>query len=162
MVTLCPTGRTQPVAASGCLASGAAAAQIVWVVLLTNVTSRAPIAADEAAEVAPAVGWDRVGVADARRAGAEERAVAGLVAVAGWLGDAGLAVAGLAVLAGTPTTGVAAGDAAGPTGWAAHAVVTIVISAATTARASRLPASPPRSDARPTRPFPSSAPSGWP
>src|ERR1700753_3538454 len=40
IVTLCPGGRTQPVAASGVLALGAAATQIVWAIWLTNVTRR--------------------------------------------------------------------------------------------------------------------------
>jgi hypothetical protein len=68
--------------------------------------------------------------------------VAGIVAVAGWPGDAGLAVAGPVLLAGTPVTGVAVGraeDAVGrgiPACWAAHAVVSTVVSAVTAARAS--------------------------
>src|ERR1700744_4289128 len=40
IVTLCPGGSTQPVAASGVLALGAAATQIVWAIWLTNVTRR--------------------------------------------------------------------------------------------------------------------------
>src|ERR1700733_10282466 len=40
MVTLCPAGSTQPVAASGVLALGAAATQIVCDIRLTNVTRR--------------------------------------------------------------------------------------------------------------------------
>jgi hypothetical protein len=40
IVTLCPAGSTQPVAASGVLGFGAAATQIVCRVLLTNVTRR--------------------------------------------------------------------------------------------------------------------------
>lgn len=42
IVTLCPAGSTQPVAASGVAALGAAATQIVSVILLTNVTRRVP------------------------------------------------------------------------------------------------------------------------
>src|SRR6516225_42391 len=40
IVTLCPAGSTQPVAASGVLALGAAATQIVCDIWLTNVTRR--------------------------------------------------------------------------------------------------------------------------
>src|ERR1700743_290345 len=42
IVTLCPAGTTQPVAASGVLARGAAATQIVCGIWLTNVTRRWP------------------------------------------------------------------------------------------------------------------------
>ena len=47
IVTLCPTGSTQPVAASGVLAFGAAATQIVCRIRLTNVTRRREPAAPE-------------------------------------------------------------------------------------------------------------------
>ena len=40
IVTLCPAGSTQPVAASGVFALGAAATQIVCAIWLTNVTRR--------------------------------------------------------------------------------------------------------------------------
>src|ERR1700761_7428482 len=42
IVTLCPGGSTQPLAASGVLALGAAATQIVGAIWLTNVTRRWP------------------------------------------------------------------------------------------------------------------------
>src|ERR1700760_4878450 len=42
MLTLWPTGSTQPVAASGWVWSGEAATQIVWVTRLTNVTTPLP------------------------------------------------------------------------------------------------------------------------
>ena len=111
IVTLCPTGRTQPVAASGCLASGAAATQIVWLVLLTNVTSRAPPdaagpAVAELAVVGPAAGPDRVGDADKAARLAEDRAVAGFVAVGRWPGVAGCA--------GAPWLGPPTTDVTGP------------------------------------------------
>src|ERR1700761_343144 len=48
MLTLCPTGSTQPVAASGCALSGEAATQIVWDTRLTNVTTRLPAGATTA------------------------------------------------------------------------------------------------------------------
>jgi hypothetical protein len=47
MVTLCPAGSTQPVAASGVAALGAAATQIVCDIWLTNVTRRREPAAPE-------------------------------------------------------------------------------------------------------------------
>src|ERR1700753_2654265 len=46
-----PTGRTQPVAASGWVWSGEAATQIVWVTRLTNVTTRLPAGATTAGAV---------------------------------------------------------------------------------------------------------------
>jgi hypothetical protein len=47
MLTLCPAGSTQPVAASGVAGLGAAATQIVCDILLTNVTRRREPAAPE-------------------------------------------------------------------------------------------------------------------
>src|SRR5260370_36252698 len=88
--TLCPAGRTHPVAAIGCLASGAAATQIGWLGLVTKVTRGAPPDVVEPAGADPAdVDGDWAGEAEAGAwwAGVagerEERAVAGIVAVTG-------------------------------------------------------------------------------
>src|SRR5579871_3069923 len=68
MVTLCPAGRTQPVAASGEVALGAAATQMVCAMWLTNVTRRWPAApdgggAEAAGSVGEVAGADGVAVA---------------------------------------------------------------------------------------------------
>ena len=79
MVTLCPAGSTQPVAASGVAGLGAAATQIVCDILLTNVTRRREPAAPEGggSEAAGAEEADDAGVAEGIRAsvGATERAL---------------------------------------------------------------------------------------
>src|SRR6201999_1773283 len=51
MLTLWPTGSTQPVAASGWVWSGEAATPIVWVTRLTTVTTRLPAGATTAGAV---------------------------------------------------------------------------------------------------------------
>ena len=68
MVTLCPAGSTQPVAASGVLGLGAAATQIVCDIWLTNVTRRRLAGGGGA----PAAGGPRGGGSEA--AGAAEAA----------------------------------------------------------------------------------------
>ena len=79
MVTLCPAGSTQPVAASGVAGLGAAATQMVCDILLTNVTRRREPAAPEGggSEAAGAEEAEDAGVAEGIRAsvGATERAL---------------------------------------------------------------------------------------
>src|ERR1700761_93693 len=100
MLTLCPTGSTQPVAVSGWALSGEAATQIVWDTRLTNVTTRLPAgattagpAADPAGAVVRAAGGGAAGVA-AGAGRARARGPAG--------GAAGGAIGGAAADGGDP------------------------------------------------------------
>jgi hypothetical protein len=78
IVTLCPAGSTQPVAASGVLALGAAATQIVCDIRLTNVTRRWSPAG------CPPAGWP---------AAAEEGGSAAAGTVGEWVADGRVCVA---------------------------------------------------------------------
>ena len=91
MVTLWPAGSTQPVAASGEVALGAAATQIVCDILLTNVTRRWPAAPAGGGE-AEAAG--SVGEAAARGWPCARRGVARRGLADGGGGAGGLAAAG--------------------------------------------------------------------
>src|SRR5215472_12448353 len=83
IVTLWPTGSTQPVADSGTLASGEAAAQMVWPVRLTKVTRRAPDERGPAVGVTGDDAWTDGGtVCDTARGGAV--VAAGGLAVGDW------------------------------------------------------------------------------
>ncbi len=109
MVTLCPAGSTQPVAASGVAGLGAAATQMVCDILLTNVTRRREPAAPEGGG-SEAAGAEEAEEAEERRTdvaegilasvGVAERALGDGVAVitADWL--AAVPVAAFAVAAG--------------------------------------------------------------
>src|ERR1700733_14475245 len=97
MVTLCPAGSTQPVAASGVAGLGAAATQIVCDILLTNVTRRREPAAPEGggSEAAGAEEAEAAGVAEGIRAsvGATERALGDGAGAAFFAAFAAVAVA---------------------------------------------------------------------
>src|SRR6202161_159391 len=89
MVTLCPAGSTQPVAASGVAELGAAATQIVCDIRLTNVTRRREPAGpegggSEAAGAEEAEEAEAAGVAEGMRAsvGVAERPLGVCVAFA--------------------------------------------------------------------------------
>ena len=95
MLTLWPAGSTQPVAASGCAASGEAATQIVCDTRLTNVTTRPPAGATtDGLTACPGPGSAAV-VAEGRPEGRVECAGdAGIDAVAAGRAVSGAAAAG--------------------------------------------------------------------
>jgi hypothetical protein len=131
IVTLCPAGSTQPVAASGALVSGEAATQMVWLTWLTKVTRRSvPVADgaddDEAGGWADGVGaWVvRVGVGRAGEADvAAERLVAG----------ARVIVIALALVAEAAGAGPSAAVVAGGTAEQAAAITAVATAAAASA-----------------------------
>src|ERR1700761_2837031 len=98
MLTLCPAGSTQPVAASGWALSGEAATQIVCVILFAKAPPRLPAGATPAGAESPEVPAGPVAAADARAGDRAERAECGLAdgieaITAGWAGS-GAAAAG--------------------------------------------------------------------
>jgi hypothetical protein len=119
-VTLCPAGSTQPVAASGEVALGAAATQIVCDILLTNVTRRWPAAPAEGGTEAAG----SVGEAAARAAAVDDGGAAG-EAVPGFAVP-GFAVAGADRAAADRDAAPVAGWPAVPVPPAAPAVATAV------------------------------------
>src|ERR1700761_1690422 len=103
MLTLCPAGRTQPVAASGCAASGEAATQIVCDTRLTNVTTRLPAGATTGGLAACPEPLPATVVVEGRPEGRVAFGVAGTCAVTAGRAVSGAAAAGAdaAVVAGT-------------------------------------------------------------
>src|ERR1700742_3429677 len=101
MLTLCPAGSTQPVAASGWALSGEAATQIVCVILFSKVTTRLPARATTAGAESPEVPAGPVAAAGSRAGDRAERA------------ECGLADGIEAITAGWAVSGAAA-DGAGP------------------------------------------------